>query len=104
MLARFSPTSGAIPHSWRSLPCRYCSRHGRRLHANKRGLHCVLGCLWHDPAEVSKKAAILLLSRPEITDVNCAISTDKFYLLTSAYQMTATFHTIGTDLTKLSAR
>jgi len=42
------------------------------------------------------------LSRPEITDVNCAISKDKFYLLTSADQMTATFYTIDTDLTKLS--
>jgi hypothetical protein len=30
------------------------------------------------------------------------ISTDKFYLLTSADQMTATFYTIDTDLTKLS--
>ena len=28
-------------------------------------------------------------------------STDKFYLLTSADQMTATFNTIGTNLTKL---
>ena len=32
---------------------------------------------------------------------NCASSTDKFYLLTSADQMTATFNTIGTNLTKL---
>jgi hypothetical protein len=32
---------------------------------------------------------------------NCASSTDKFYLLTSADQMTATFNSIGTNLTKL---
>ena len=32
---------------------------------------------------------------------NCASSTDKFYLLTSADQMTATFNTIGANLTKL---
>ena len=32
---------------------------------------------------------------------NCASSSDKFYLLTSADQMTATFNTIGTNLTKL---
>jgi hypothetical protein len=32
---------------------------------------------------------------------NCASSTDKFYLLTSADQITATFNTIGTNLTKL---
>ena len=32
---------------------------------------------------------------------NCASSTDKFYHLTSADQMTATFNTIGTNLTKL---
>jgi hypothetical protein len=32
---------------------------------------------------------------------NCASSMDKFYLLTSADQMTATFNTIGTNLTKL---
>jgi len=32
---------------------------------------------------------------------NCASSTDKFYLLTSADQMTATFNAIGTKLTKL---
>ena len=32
---------------------------------------------------------------------NCASSTDKFYLLTSADQMTANFNTIGTNLTKL---
>ncbi len=32
---------------------------------------------------------------------NCASSTDKFYLLTAADQMTATFNTIGTNLTKL---
>jgi hypothetical protein len=32
---------------------------------------------------------------------NCASSTDKSYLLTSADQMTATFNTIGTNLTKL---
>jgi hypothetical protein len=32
---------------------------------------------------------------------NCASSTDKFYLLTSADQMTATFNPIGTNLTKL---
>ncbi|MGA9514453.1 MAG: pilus assembly protein TadG, partial [Pseudolabrys sp.] len=31
----------------------------------------------------------------------CASSTDKFYLLTAADQMTATFNTIGTNLTKL---
>jgi len=32
---------------------------------------------------------------------NCASSMDKFYVLTSADQMTATFNTIGTNLTKL---
>ena len=32
---------------------------------------------------------------------NCASSQDKFYLLTSADQMTATFNTIGSNLTKL---
>jgi len=32
---------------------------------------------------------------------NCATSSDMFYLLTSADQMTATFNTIGTNLTKL---
>jgi Flp pilus assembly protein TadG len=32
---------------------------------------------------------------------NCASSSDKFYLLTSAGQMTATFNEIGTNLTKL---
>jgi Flp pilus assembly protein TadG len=32
---------------------------------------------------------------------NCASTSDKFYLLTSADQMTATFNTIGTNLTKL---
>ncbi|HZP69141.1 MAG TPA: pilus assembly protein [Pseudolabrys sp.] len=32
---------------------------------------------------------------------NCASSPEKFYLLTSADQMTATFKTIGTNLTKL---
>ena len=32
---------------------------------------------------------------------NCASSSDKFYLLTSADQITATFTTIGTNLTKL---
>jgi Flp pilus assembly protein TadG len=32
---------------------------------------------------------------------NCASSPEKFYLLTSADQMTATFNTIGTNLTKL---
>jgi hypothetical protein len=32
---------------------------------------------------------------------NCASSTDKSYLLTSADQMTATFNTISTNLTKL---
>ena len=32
---------------------------------------------------------------------NCASSTDKFYLLTSADQMTATLDTIGTNLTNL---
>jgi hypothetical protein len=32
---------------------------------------------------------------------NCASSTDNFYHLTSADQMTATFNTIGTNLTKL---
>jgi hypothetical protein len=32
---------------------------------------------------------------------NCASSTDKSYLLTSADQMTATFNTIGANLTKL---
>lgn len=32
---------------------------------------------------------------------NCASSPDKFYLLTSAGQMTATFNEIGTNLTKL---
>ena len=32
---------------------------------------------------------------------NCASDSDKFYLLTSADQMTATFQTIGTNLTKL---
>ena len=31
----------------------------------------------------------------------CASSPEKFYLLTSADQMTATFNTIGTNLTKL---
>jgi hypothetical protein len=31
----------------------------------------------------------------------CASSTDKFYLSTAADQMTATFNTIGTNLTKL---
>ncbi|MGC2713551.1 MAG: hypothetical protein WA366_09245, partial [Pseudolabrys sp.] len=32
---------------------------------------------------------------------NCASTSDKFYLLTSADQMTATFNKIGTNLTKL---
>jgi Flp pilus assembly protein TadG len=32
---------------------------------------------------------------------NCASSSDKFFLLTAADQMTATFNTIGTNLTKL---
>ena len=32
---------------------------------------------------------------------NCATSSDMFYLLTSADQVTATFNTIGTNLTKL---
>jgi hypothetical protein len=32
---------------------------------------------------------------------NCATSADMFYLLTSADQMTATFGTIGKNLTKL---
>jgi hypothetical protein len=32
---------------------------------------------------------------------NCASDPSKFYLLTSASQMTATFQTIGTNLTKL---
>ena len=32
---------------------------------------------------------------------NCATSPDKFYLLTSADQVTATFNTIGSNLTKL---
>ena len=32
---------------------------------------------------------------------NCASDPNKFYLLTSADQMTATFDTIGTELTKL---
>ena len=32
---------------------------------------------------------------------NCASDSSKFFLLTSAGQMTATFNTIGTNLTKL---
>jgi hypothetical protein len=32
---------------------------------------------------------------------NCASDASKFFLLTSAGQMTATFNTIGTNLTKL---
>jgi hypothetical protein len=32
---------------------------------------------------------------------NCASSSDKFYLLTQANQITATFNEIGTNLTKL---
>ena len=32
---------------------------------------------------------------------NCASSSDKFYLLTSADDISATFDAIGTDMTKL---
>ena len=32
---------------------------------------------------------------------NCASSSDKFFLLTSANQIVTTFNTIGTNLTKL---
>jgi hypothetical protein len=32
---------------------------------------------------------------------NCASSSDKFFLLTSANQIITTFNKIGTDLTKL---